>query len=101
MPVLHQAMCKLVHRYPDLKSGLCILDEKLLSYARTKSPKAIRIVGWTMAHFALTLDLISDYCLFSRLLALGNTDQNSPALAIAGNTKNMRECQAALTLFAK
>lgn len=98
MPLLHQAVCQLVYRYPCIRSGLGIWDEKLLHYVAEKGPAATRIIGYTMG-YNKTVDQVGDFYLFQRLIDLGNVALASPLISISGNARNMRECDVKLTSF--
>lgn len=99
MPLLHQAISRLVYRYPDLRSGIGIWDEKLLSHTRGEGSKAAHVIGSTMVCDEFKLDLVGDGHLFSRLTAMGSEDQASPLVSFTGGTQTIRECTVIPTPF--
>lgn len=98
MPLLHQALCQLVYRYPDQQSGIGVWDAKLLHYTAEIGPKAARIIGSTMV-YAETLDHVGDTYLFRRLTALAYANLASPLISITGNARIIRGCEVKLTPF--
>ena len=98
MPLLYQAVSRLVCRYPDVQSGIGVWDERLLHYTMEKGPAAARVIGYTMG-FSETLDQVGDSYLFHRLVALGSPDLTSPLISITGSARKMRECEVKLTAF--
>ena len=96
---LKNAMKQLVYRYPDIKSGLGIWDERLLYFTMEKGPKAARILGFTMGYID-TPDMVGDAFLFYKLAKLGDRDLARPLVSIS-NPLNMRECQVEITDFGK
>lgn len=96
MPLAHQAVGRLLYRYPDVRTGLCATDENLLRYTLEHGPKATRVVGYTMA-FGESLDPLGASYLFYRLVRMSNAPL--PLVSLAGNVKSMHECQVSLTSF--
>jgi hypothetical protein len=68
---------RLIHRYPDYKTGLGRWDSELLKHTKEKGPRATRIVGHTMGN-NFDSDLVGDPYLFSRLHGLGSSDVAHP-----------------------
>ena len=98
LPILHRAMKQLVYRYPDLRSGLSIWDERLLRNVEERGPSATRVLGYTIGYNE-TPDWVGDVYLFRRLVALGDPSLASPLLSIKGSKWRLRECTAELTPF--
>ena len=95
--LLKTAMRSLVHRYPDVRTGLSVWDERLLQFVAGRGPRAVQVIGFTMG-LADTPDLVGDPYLFSRLNKLGSNDLASPLVSLP-NPMIMRECEVKLTAF--
>ena len=50
LPFLKRSLFGLLYRYPDLRTGLNAWEYQLLRYVREDGPKAVRVVGSTIAH---------------------------------------------------
>ena len=98
MPFLHQAISQLVYRYPDLRSGISIWEQRLLRDTVEEGPETVSVVGHTMI-FSDTLDRVGDGYLFRSLIDLGSADLASPLVSITGDTRAMRFCEVELTSF--
>jgi hypothetical protein len=98
LPFLHRAMCQLVFRYPDIRSGTSVWDERLLHYTRERGPRALRVLGHTIGNND-TSDWIDDVYLFRRLLSLSRPTLASPLVSATGDTETLRECRVELTRF--
>lgn len=94
---LKTAMKQLVYRYPDVKTGLGIWDERLLHFTMEKGPRVVRAIGFTMG-YGDTPDLVGDTYIFNRLLKLGSKDLAAPLVSIS-NPQSIRGCEAKLTAF--
>ena len=100
MPNLHHAMCDLVYRYPDMRSGLGVWDERLLLQTTENGPRAVRVVGATMVwYIGDTLDICGDGLLYDRLIGMSDAALPSPLIEATGDTRDMRKCSIALTPF--
>lgn len=98
LPVLHCAMRQLVYRYPDIRSGTSVWDERLLHYTQERGPRAVRVLGHTIGNND-TPDWIDDVYLFRRLVALSAGSLASPLVSATGDTETLRECRVELTPF--
>jgi len=98
LPILHHAMCHLVYRYPDIRSGTSIWDERLLHYTQERGPSATRVLGFTIGYND-TPDWIGDVYLFRRLAALAEPSLVVPLVSATGNTGKLRECRVEVTPF--
>lgn len=87
----------MLDRYPDDRSGLSLWDRLLLKYTAEKGPRAVRVVGHTMAHDFYRADWVGDNYLFARLRRLGATDLAHPLLALNSSAAPMRETTVELT----
>jgi len=95
MPIVHQAVSELLYRYPDVRSGLGVWDERLLHHTLDKGPAAMRVIGYTMA--PRSLDWQGDAYLFHRLINIAAA--RSPLVSLTGSHKTMRGCEVRLTSF--
>jgi hypothetical protein len=93
MPITHRAVSRLLYRYPDVRSGLGVWDERLLCNTAKNGPKALRVIGHTMA--SESLDRQGDPYLLHRLTALASC--RSPLVSLSGNPVELRDCEAELT----
>jgi hypothetical protein len=96
LPLLQRSLVGLLHRYPDSTSGLNAWYE-LLRYTQDVGPKAIRVIGHTMAHDMDFPDWVGDDYLFQRLRRLGDLMLNRPLVTLAGDTNTMRGTEVQLT----
>lgn len=94
LPTVHRAISCLINRYPDVRSGLGVVDESLLHYTGAQGPKAARVIGYTMAYNE-SLDWVGDMELFRRLVRM--SDMRSPLIFLTGNRNDMRQCEVHLT----
>jgi hypothetical protein len=95
LPIAHRSVSELLYRYPDVRSGLGVWDERLLRHALDKGPAAMRVIGHTMATHSL--DWQGDMHLFHRLL--GMATGRSPLISLTGSRTTMRGCEVKLTSF--
>jgi hypothetical protein len=95
MPIVHRAVSELLYRYPDVRSGLGVWDERLLRYTLDEGPVAARVIGYTMA--SMSLDWQGDMHLFHRLI--GMAAGRSPLISLTGNHTTMRGCEVKPTSF--
>ncbi len=98
MPVLHRALSQLLYRYPDVRSGVGVWDERLLHYTLEKGPAAARVIGYTFGISEL-LDCVGDQYLFRRLIGMANPELTSPLISMTGSTRIIRGCEVSLTAF--
>ncbi len=98
MPILHRALSQLLYRYPDVRSGVGVWDERLLHYTLEKGPAAALVIANT---FGITVspDCVGDQYLFRRLIGMGNVALTSPLISVTGSTRIMRGCEVRLTAF--
>ncbi len=98
MPILHRALSQLLYRYPDVRSGVGVWDERLLHYTLEEGPAAARVIAYT---FGITEspDCVGDQYLFRRLIGMGNVELTSPLISVTGSTRIMRGCEVRLTAF--
>ena len=95
MPIAHRAVRELLYRYPDVRSGLGVWDERLLRHALDKGPTALRVIGYTLG--TQSLDRQGDMHLFRRLVGMAAV--RSPLISLAGSRESMRGCEVRLTSF--
>ena len=95
MPIAHRAVRELLYRYPDVRSGLGVWDERLLRHALDKGPTALRVIGYTLG--TQSLDWQGDMHLFRRLVGMAAV--RSPLISLAGSRESMRGCEVRLTSF--
>jgi len=100
LPLLHNAMSRLIYRYPDVRSGLSLCDTWLLHQAIEHGPLPARVIGWTFA-INETPDQVGDSYLFDRLRRFGSADLSSPLVLLTGNTRSMRESRVEVTDFGR
>lgn len=96
MPTAHRAVSELLYRYPDVRSGLGVWDERLLRYTSDKGPAALRVIGYTMGS-SMSLDSQGDTYLFHRLI--GMAAARSPLISLTGSRTTMRGCEVRATSF--
>ena len=97
-PGLHRAVSQLIHRYPDVRSGVGVWDQSLLRYVLEEGPAAARVVGFTFG-YSESLDCVGDAYLFRRLIGMANARLASPLISVTGGTRTMRGCEMRLTAF--
>lgn len=97
-PGLHRAVSQLVHRYPDVRSGVGVWDQSLLHYVLEEGPAAPRVVAYTLG-YSESLDRVGDGYLLRRLIGMANARLASPLISVTGGTRTMRGCEVSLTAF--
>jgi hypothetical protein len=97
LPLLHRSLHALLYRYPNSKSGVNAWEYQLLWYTRDVGPRAVRVIGHTMAHDMDFPDWVGDDYLFHRLRRLGDPTLRRPLVALTGDTRSMRDTQVLLT----
>jgi hypothetical protein len=100
MPILHRVMRCLIRRYPDIRSGTSVWDERLLHYTMERGPMAARVLAHTMTCDDGP-DLVGDAYLFQRLMRLADPNLASPLVSVTGSSRRLRECRVALTPFGR
>ncbi|MCZ6743637.1 MAG: DUF1835 domain-containing protein [Alphaproteobacteria bacterium] len=98
MPVLHRAISQLLYRYPDVRSGVGVWDERLLHYTLEEGPAAALVIGYIFG-YSESPDYVGDTYLFRRLIGMGNVELTSPLISVTGSTRIMRGCEVRLTAF--
>jgi hypothetical protein len=96
---LREAMDKMLRRYPTRQNGLTYWDFQLLRATRLHAPRAARIIGHAMTEDFFDGDLTGEWYLFGRLLRLGDSRLPEPLLKLTGDTRDLRNTEAALTPF--
>lgn len=96
---LKQTMKRMLHRFPDKRSGMPCWDFSLLENARKHGPSAARIIGHTIGENWENADPVGDWYLFGRLRRMGDERLPKPLLTLSGNGQEMRGTQAAVTPF--
>jgi Domain of unknown function (DUF1835) len=97
LPFLQRSLFALLYRYPDLRTGLNAWEYQLLRYVREEGPKAVRVVGYTMAHDMDFPDWVGDSYLFHRLHRLADAALPRPLLTLSGETETLRGTTVHLT----
>lgn len=95
MPIVHRAVSELLYRYPDVRSGLGVWDERLLRHTLDKGPAAARVIGYTLA--SGSLDWQGDMHIFHRLISMAAV--RSPLISLTGSRTTMRGCEVRPTSF--
>jgi hypothetical protein len=95
MPIVHRAVSELLYRYPDVRSGLGVWDERLLRCTLDKGPVAAQVIGYTMG--SRSLDWQGDMYLFHRLIGMGAV--RSPLISLTGSRTTIRGCEVKPTSF--
>ncbi len=98
MPILHRALGQLLYRYPDVRSGVGVWDERLLHYTLEEGPAAAGVIGFTMGYNESPDRVGSEY-LFRRLIGMGNVELTSPLISVTGSTRTLWGCEVRLTAF--
>ena len=98
--VLHRAMAELVHRYPDIRTGLSRWDMVLLQQTIENGPLLHRVLAHAMAACD-TPDWVSDDYLFDRILKLGGPAVRSPLIALNKNQYSDNKPQIQITEFGR
>jgi hypothetical protein len=96
---LHEAVAKVLRRYPDRASGLNFWDRRLLREAQDQGPKAAAVVGHTIAAMFDDGDLVGDLFTFSRLLSLSHSSLPQPLLNMSGSRQQVARAEVTLTAF--
>jgi len=97
LPFLQRSLLALLYRYPDLNTGLNAWEYQLLRYVREEGPKAVRVVGSTMAYDLDVPDWVGDGYLFDRLHRLADTTLPRPLLTLTGEAQTLRGASVHLT----
>jgi Domain of unknown function (DUF1835) len=96
---LHEAVSKVLRRYPDRATGLNFWDRRLLLEVQSKGPKA----GSVLAHLIEVMfddgDLVGDLYVASRMLAMSNGSLPRPVLNFEGSRQHVRRAEVTLTEF--
>jgi hypothetical protein len=96
---LREAVSKLLRRYPDRASGLPYWDRRLLRHVRERGPKALDVLGATIAEMNADADLVGDLYTFSRLVRMASPAARRPLLDLSGNRTQISRCEVILTEF--
>lgn len=97
--LLHRSLKYLLGRFPHYITGLTYWDNELLKYTRTKGPKAVRVIGYTMGYSTDNLDSVGDLLLYYRLRRLGDKSLKKQVVTLTGNSPRMRDTEVHLTEF--
>lgn len=97
LPYLNRGLSSLLFHYPDLVTGLNAWEYQLLQYVRDEGPKAIRVVGYTMAHDMEFPEWMADDYLSDRLHRLADLALPRPLLTLSGDTTSLRGTEVGLT----
>jgi hypothetical protein len=89
LPFLQRSLVALLYRYPDARTGLNAWEYELLRYVREEGPKAIRVVGFTIAHDLDVPDWVGDGYLLERLHRLADSALPRPLVRLAGKTEKL------------
>lgn len=93
---IQNAARAILHRYPKQSDGLGFWAELLLRNVNLRGPRAVAVIGFTMAGLD-KLDWLGDLELFKRLLAMAAPESRSPLIEIEGDRTDMRDCTVSLT----
>ena len=96
LPYGRASLRRLIHRYPDYRTGLGRWETELLQRTKEKGPRALRVVARVIER-NFDADLVGDLFLVDRLYRLANPYLAHPLLALSGDTHDVRKCQVALT----
>jgi hypothetical protein len=97
LPLLGRALRALVHHYPDRETGISAWDRVLLQQVPEVGPRAVRVIGHTMAEDLPFPEWASDPYLFWRLRRLGDPALARPLVTLAGTVDDMRQTEMSLT----
>lgn len=97
LPVLRQALERMLSRYPDLDSGLSRWDRILLDKASSNGPRALMVIASTLAEAGWDQDPVGDMWLYWRLRRLADTSLRSPLLELSGDASDYRKVNVRLT----
>lgn len=89
LPFLRRSLLALLYRYPDLRTGLNAWEYEMLRYVREDGPRAIRVVGSTIAHDLDVPDWVGDGYLFERLHRLADSALPRPLVKLTGETEKL------------
>lgn len=96
---LHEAVSKVLRRYPDRATGINFWDRRLLKEVQGKGPK----VGSVLAHIIEAMfedgDLVGDLYMASRLLAMSASSLPRPLLNFNGSRQQVPRAEVTLTEF--
>jgi hypothetical protein len=100
LPFLHRAMARLVHRYPEARTGLSHWDEVLLQQTIENGPLLRRVAGYAMA-FCDTPARMGDDYLIGRLTKLGSPDLPFPLVALSSSDHPKKTHHVEITDFGR
>jgi hypothetical protein len=96
---LHEAVRKVLRRYPSRASGLAFWDQRLLENVRASGPKASAVLAATVGQMNEDADLVGDLYTFSRLVHMSAPAAAQPLVDLTGNRQQISRCEVALTPF--
>jgi hypothetical protein len=96
---LHEAVGKVLRRYPDLATGLNYWDRLLLEAVRDSGPKVASVLGHIIEAMFVDGDLVGDLYMSSRLLAMSASSLPSPLLNFTGSRPQVSRGEVTLTEF--
>ena len=96
---LHQAVAKVLRRYPDRATGLNFWDRRLLQETGDRGPAASAVVTRTIAAMFDDGDLVGDLYAFSRLLGMSSSSLPQPLLSLSGSRQKITRADVKLTEF--
>jgi len=97
LPFLQRGLSSLLYHYPHVDTGLNAWEHQLLRYVGEVGPRAIRAVGYTMAHDMDFPEWMADVYLFERLHRLANEALPRPLLTLSGDITTLRGAEVRLT----
>jgi len=96
---LHEAVNKVLRRYPDRASGLNHWDRRLLLEIKEKGPKAGAVLAHVVEAMFIDGDLVGDLYLASRMLGMSANSLPRPLLHFNGSRQQVGRGEITLTEF--
>ncbi len=97
LPLLHNALRKILWRYPDVRSGLNRYEVQILASTTNDGRLAAGIIGDTMKTICVLSEGPGDNWLFWRLRRLGDPSLPHPALELSGEQTRLGDTEVRLT----
>ncbi len=96
---LHEAVNKVLRRYPDRATGLNFWDRRLLQEVQSNGPKAARVLAHIIEVMFEDGDLVGDLYVASRILAMSNGSLPRALLTFEGSRQHVGRGDVKLTEF--
>jgi len=96
---LHEAVSKVLRRYPDRATGLNFWDRRLLLEVQSRGPKAASVLAYIVEAMFNDGDLVGDLYVGSRMLAMSSGLLARPLLVFNGSRQQVGRADVKLTEF--